>query len=124
MKKKLPFIALLSCFLLLFSGCKENGIVQTITDVNNAINDFFWVKIGLVLLLGTGILMTILTRFFQITHIGHWFRQTIGSVFKKQVSGHVKDKSAISQFQALCTALAATIGVGNIAGVAAAIVSG
>lgn len=124
MKKKLPFIALLTCFLLLFSGCKENGIVQTITEVNNAINDFVWVKIGLILLLGTGILMTILTRFFQITHIGHWFRQTIGSVFKKQVSGHVKDKSAISQFQALCTALAATIGVGNIAGVAAAIVSG
>ncbi len=93
-----------------------------LTDFNNEINSFVWGK-GLYLLLFTGVLMTILTGVFQITHIGHWFSETLGKLFKKDVSGHVKGK-AISQFQALCTALAATIGVGNIAGVAAAIVAG
>ncbi|MBR6729647.1 MAG: alanine:cation symporter family protein [Clostridia bacterium] len=93
-----------------------------LTDFNNEINNFVWGK-GLYLLLATGLLMTVLTGVFQITHIGHWFSETIGKIFKKDVSGHVKGKS-ISQFQALCTALAATIGVGNIAGVAAAIVGG
>ncbi len=93
-----------------------------LTDVNNVINGVVW-NYGLYLLLATGVLMTVLTKVFQIGHIGHWFSQTLGSLFKKDVSGHVKGKS-ISQFQALCTALAATIGVGNIAGVAAAIVGG
>ncbi len=93
-----------------------------LTDLNNSINGFVWGK-GLYLLLATGIIMTVVTKVFQITHIGHWFSETLGSLFKKDVSGHVKGKS-ISQFQALCTALAATIGVGNIAGVAAAIVGG
>lgn len=95
---------------------------QALTDINNSINSFVWGK-GLYLLLATGLLMTVITGVFQITHIGHWFKETLGSIFKKDVSGHVKGKS-ISQFQALCTALAATIGVGNIAGVAAAIVGG
>ncbi len=93
-----------------------------LTNFNNVLNGFVWGK-GLYLLLATGLLMTVLTGVFQITHIRHWFSQTLGSLFKKGVSGHVKGKS-ISQFQALCTALAATIGVGNIAGVAAAIVGG
>ena len=93
-----------------------------LTDFNNVINGVVW-NYGLYLLLATGLLMTLLTKVFQIGHIGHWFSQTLGSLFKKDVSGHVKGKS-ISQFQALCTALAATIGVGNIAGVAAAIVGG
>ncbi len=95
---------------------------EWLTNFNNDINGFVWGK-GLYLLLATGVIMTILTGVFQITHIGHWFSETLGSIFKKDVSGHVKGKS-ISQFQALCTALAATIGVGNIAGVAAAIVGG
>ena len=100
------------------------NIVKTITDVNSVINDFVWVKIGLVLLIGTGILMTIVTKFFQVSHIGHWWKQTVGGMFSKNVMGHTKEKGSISQFQALCTALAATIGTGNIAGVAAAIVTG
>ena len=98
--------------------------MQSVAAVNDVINEFVWVKLGLIMLLGTGILMTVLTKFFQVTHIGHWMRQTIGSLFNKDVSSHTKDRRSISQFQALCTALAATIGVGNIAGVSAAIVSG
>lgn len=97
----------------------------SLVDVNNAVNSFVWGAFGLILLVGTGILMTCLTKFFQVTHVGHWFKKTIGSVFNKNISGHTgkKDKS-ISQFQSMCTALAATVGVGNIAGVASAIVTG
>ena len=99
--------------------------LQTLTNVNDTINSFVWVKIGLILLLGTGIIMTVLTKFFQVSHIGHWWKNTIGGVFKKDSDATKKtDKKSISQFQALCTALAATIGTGNIAGVAAAIVIG
>ena len=99
-------------------------MLKTLISINDSINTFVWVTVGLVLLIGTGLLTTFMTDFFQVTHIGHWFKSTIGSIFDKKVSGHTKDKGAISQFQSLCTALAATIGVGNIAGVAAAIVSG
>jgi len=88
------------------------------------LNSFIWGWFGIALLLGTGILMTVLTKCFQVSHFGHWMKKTLGSLFSKKVSGHVKDKGSISQFQALCTALAATIGVGNIAGVSAAIATG
>lgn len=94
-----------------------------LTEINNKINTFVWVKIGLVLLLGTGVLMTVMTKFFQISHIGHWWKKTIGGVFKKDTHNKA-EKGSVSQFQALCTALAATIGTGNIAGVSAAIVIG
>ena len=99
-------------------------MLETLGNINDSINSFVWVTIGLVLLIGTGILTTVITTVFQVTHFGHWMKNTIGSVFHKDVSGHTKDKGAISQFQSLCTALAATIGTGNIAGVAAAILSG
>lgn len=96
-----------------------------LSEVNGAINSVVWGPAALILLVGTGVLMTFLTKFFQIFHIGHWFKQTIGSVFKKSVSGHTGDKDkSISQFQSMCTALAATVGVGNIAGVASAIATG
>ncbi|MBE7033751.1 MAG: alanine:cation symporter family protein [Ruminococcaceae bacterium] len=97
-------------------------MMSKLAEYNTVINDFVWGK-GLYLLLFTGLLATLITGVFQIKHIKHWFSQTLGSLFKKEVSGHVQGKS-ISQFQALCTALAATIGVGNIVGVAAAIAIG
>ncbi len=125
MKKKAFIFALLPVLALMLTGCEDGkSVTDVITDINNAVNDFVWVKIGIILLLGTGIIMTCVTKFFQVTHIGHWMKKTVGSLFSKNVFNHTKDHSAISQFQALCTALAATIGVGNIAGVAAAIVSG
>lgn len=96
---------------------------EKLTSVNDVINTFVWVQIGLVLLIGVGVIMTVLTGFFQITHIKHWMKKTVGGVFDK-ASRHNKDKGSVSQFQALCTALAATIGTGNIAGVSAAIVIG
>ena len=100
-----------------------NRILETVTKVNDAINGFVWVKIGLILLIGTGVLMTIATGFFQVTHLPHWWKKTGGGVFDKS-SHNKKEKGSVSQFQALCTALAATIGTGNIAGVSAAICIG
>lgn len=98
---------------------------QTLTDINNAVNDFVWVKVGLVLLIGTGILMTIMTKFFQVVHIKEWWMRTIGGMFSRHSKVRKnKEEGAVSQFQALCTALAATIGTGNIAGVASAICVG
>lgn len=101
-------------------------MVELIANVNNAINGFVWGVPMLVLLVGTGILMTILTKFFQLSHIGHWFKNTVGGIFHDQhVTKHTDaDDQSISQFQSLCTALAATIGTGNIVGVASALVAG
>ena len=98
--------------------------MEFITQINDSINSFVWGMFGLVLLIGTGILMTALTGVFQVSRIGHWFKNTLGSMFTKKVMGHTKEKGVISPFQALCTALAATVGTGNIAGVAAAICIG
>lgn len=100
------------------------GFLAVVEKVNNAVNGVVWGWPALVLLAFVGVLMTCLTKFFQISHIGHWFKNTIGAIFKdKHVTKHTEDKS-ISQFQSLCTALAATVGTGNIAGVASAIVTG
>ncbi len=102
------------------------NFVSGVERVNGAVNGFVWGLPMLILLVGTGILMTVLTKVFQISHFKHWVKNTIGGIFKdKHVTAHTgKDDMQISQFQSLCTALAATIGTGNIAGVAAAILSG
>ena len=100
------------------------GFLEMITHLNDAVNHFVWVTLGLWMLLGTGILMTLRTRCFQLTHFRYWMRNTIGSIFQKRDGVQSKDQKPISQFQAMCTALAATVGVGNIAGVASAIVCG
>ncbi len=99
-------------------------ILKAIESVNGEINSVVWGMFGLILLIGTGIIITVITKFFQISHIGLWFKNTLGSLFKKDVIKHSKEKGSISPFQALCTALAATVGTGNIAGVAAAICIG
>lgn len=103
-----------------------DAVLQLVERVNGTVNNFVWGVPMLILLVGTGVLMTLLTKGFQISHFGHWMRQTIGEIFlNKQVTAHTgKEDRSISQFQSLCTALAATIGTGNIAGVASAIASG
>ncbi len=103
---------------------ETNTVIDTITKVNDAINGAVWGWPALILLGCTGVLMTVLTKFFQVSHIRHWWKNTIGAIFlDKHVTGHTKDRS-ISQFQSLCTALAATVGTGNIVGVAGAIAAG
>ena len=99
-------------------------MLDKIAEINGSINGVVWGIFGLVLLIGTGIIVTLCTKVFQVSHIGLWFKNTLGSMFKKDVIKHRKEKGTISPFQALCTALAATVGTGNIAGVAAAICIG
>ncbi len=102
------------------------NFIQTVTNANNAVNGVVWGTFGIALLFIAGLVMTCVNKGFQFSHIGHWFKKTIGAIFKeKHVTAHTgKDNKAISQFQSLCTALAATIGTGNIVGVATAIVLG
>ena len=101
-------------------------IGQAVANVNGVVNNFVWGVPMLVLLVGTGILMTLLTKVFQVTHFGHWMKNTIGGIFtNRHITAHTgKEDKSISQFQSLCTALAATIGTGNIVGVATAIALG
>ena len=100
-------------------------LLELIKAGNDAVNGAVWGLPGLILLIGTGILLTVGTKVFQVAHVGHWWKTTIGSLFKKgSKSTKNNDRKSISQFQALCAALAATIGTGNIAGVSAAIVTG
>lgn len=99
-------------------------IVEVITSVNKAVNGVVWGIPMLILIIATGIYMTVRTGFFQITKIKHWANETFLAIFKNRSVTKTKEKKAISQFQALSTALAATIGTGNIAGVATAIAVG
>ena len=101
------------------------NIVQTIASINDQINGVVWGVPALVLLIGTGIIMTVLSRCFQFRRFGHMWKNTIGGLFNKEKGiRKSSDAHSISQFQSLCTALSATIGTGNIAGVAYAITMG
>ena len=91
-----------------------DAILAAVESVNGKINGVVWGAFGLLLLVGTGVIVTCLTKFFQVTHIGMWFKHTLGSLFNRDVIKHSKEKGSISPFQALCTALAATVGTGNI----------
>lgn len=82
-----------------------NNVIEAITSINNAINGAVWGLPDLILLIGTGIIVTVGTKFFQVSHIGHCFKNTIFSIFNKDHrSADNKDKKAISQFQAFCAA--------------------
>ena len=97
-------------------------MVQTIESVNGIINGFVWGPVMLVLLVGTGILLTVMAGFPQITKLGTIMKSTVGSLFGQDA--HKKDEASISPYQAVATALASTVGTGNITGVATAIVAG
>ena len=103
-----------------------NSAVEMITKINGVLNDFIWGPIMLVFFLCVGLMFTVRTKGFQITHIKDWLDVTFLQLFRKGNKKvlKTKDKHAISQFQSLCTALAATIGVGNISGVAIALALG
>lgn len=90
-------------------------LTKMITQINGVVNDFVWGPVMLVVFLAVGLMFTIRTGFFQITHIKLWMTETFISIFKKKDVRRTKDQTSISQFQALATALAATVGTGNIA---------
>ena len=95
-------------------------MIETITAVNNAVNQFIWGIPAMVCIIGVGLLLSVRTGFLQIRKFPYAIKTTIGRIFRK------KDASdgAMTPFQAVCTALAATVGTGNIAGVAGAIAIG
>ncbi|MCI8670373.1 MAG: alanine:cation symporter family protein [Lachnospiraceae bacterium] len=101
-----------------------DSFIHAVTAINSKINGLVWGIPMLVLILATGIQMTVRTGFFQIFRAKAISNETFFAIFKKKSVTKSKDKKAISQFQALSTALAATIGTGNIAGVATAITIG
>ncbi len=92
-----------------------------IKSINDAVSSVVWGFPMLMLIIGTGIYFSCRLGFFQLTRFGYVLKSTIFSVFKNKGTIKSKDKKAISQFQAMSTALAATIGTGNIAGVATAL---
>ena len=93
---------------------------MTFSEIVNAINGFAWGPWMLLLLVGTGVYLSIRVGFIQFSKFGYAMKNTLGKAFKKQDVG----KGEVSPFQAMCTALAATVGTGNIAGVTGAIVAG
>ena len=98
-----------------------NECFNIIADINILINNFVWGPPMLLLLLGTGIYFTVRTGFFQIRYFRYILNSTIFSLFKNKKK---PTKGAITPFQALTTALASTVGTGNIVGVATAIAIG
>ena len=97
-------------------------MIETIESVNSVINGFVWGPVMLLLLVGTGILLTIRAGVPQLTKLGTIMKSTVGSLFGEDA--HKKDEAGISPYQAVATALASTVGTGNITGVATAIVAG
>ena len=95
-------------------------MLQTITDINSAVNNIVWGIPAMVCIIGVGLYLSFRTRFIQFRKFGHTFRVTIGKIFAKSDAA----EGAVTPFQAVCTALAATVGTGNIAGVAGAIAIG
>ena len=93
---------------------------EMIEKINSVVNNFVWGVPAMVCIIGVGLYLSFRTRFIQIRKLGYSFKETIGKIF------HKKEASAgsITPFQAVCTALAATVGTGNIAGVAGAIALG
>ncbi len=97
-------------------------MLDIITNVNNAINSFVWGPFMLALLVGTGIFLSVKTGFLQVRKFGFIMKNTLGSLFAKRSD---KDHgNNLSPFQAVTTALAGTVGTGNIAGVTGAIFVG
>ena len=98
------------------------NFVSKVEAVNSAVNSFAWGPLMLLLLVGTGVYLTIRVHWLQVTHFGRILKNTVGSLFRKK---EVKDDGAnISAFEAVTTALAGTVGTGNIAGVTGAIFTG
>ena len=95
--------------------------MQRITEINAFVNNIVWGKYTLVILLGVGIFFTVKLRFFPVVHFGTWWKNTAMS-FSKSRKSSAEEK--ISPFQAVATALAGSIGTGNIVGVANAIALG
>ena len=94
-------------------------MLQMIEQINNAVNNFIWGVPAMICIIGVGLFLSIRTGFLQIRKFPYAMKITIGRMKKKEASD-----GALTPFQAVCTALAATVGTGNVAGVAGAIAIG
>lgn len=101
-------------------GRNEGFMLESIIKINQAVNGFIWGVPAMICIIGVGLLLSVRTRFIQVRKFGAAMKNTIGKIFDKT---QAKDGS-MSPFQAVCTALAGTVGTGNIAGVAGAIALG
>ena len=95
-------------------------MIQTIENINGAVNSFIWGVPAMICIIGVGLILSVRTNFIQIRKFGHALKMTIGRIFDKTEASD----GSMTPFQAVCTALAATVGTGNIAGVAGAIAIG
>ncbi len=95
-------------------------MIETITQVNGVVNNFIWGVPAMICIIGVGLYLSFQTRFIQIRKFNYAIKTALGRIFKKRDAAD----GAITPFQAVCTALAATVGTGNIAGVAGAIAIG
>lgn len=95
-------------------------MLELIKNINSAVNSFIWGVPAMVCIIGVGLYLSIGTRFIQIRKFPLAIKTTIGRIFRKKDSSD----GTMTPFQAVCTALAATVGTGNIAGVAGAIAIG
>ena len=96
-------------------------MLETISSINSTVNGIVWGVPAMVLIFGVGLYLSIRTGFLQFRKFGTVWQNTIGKLFHRSTeAGH----GAVTPFQAVCTALAATVGTGNIAGVAGAIAIG
>ncbi len=95
-------------------------MTEAVAAINSFINSIVWGPFMLCLMLGVGVFFSIKLRFFQITHIKQWLFDTVLGSIRKNKSLKTTGKS-ISPFEAMTTALAGSIGTGNIVGVSSAI---
>lgn len=95
-------------------------MLETFEKINSAVNSFVWGIPAMVCIIGVGLLLSIRTGFIQFRKFGYTFKVTLGRIFHKKEAAD----GSITPFQAVCTAHAATVGTGNIAGVAGAIAIG
>ena len=94
--------------------------MEAFTKFVTAVDDFAWGPVMLILLVGTGVYFTVRTGALQFRKFGYAMKNTLGKAFGKQKAG----KGEVTPFQAMTTALAGTVGTGNIAGVTGAIFIG
>ena len=99
---------------------RYSGMLSMIESVNSAVNNFIWGVPAMICIIGVGLVLSVRTRFLQIRKFPYAMKVTLGRMLKKK---EAKD-GAMTPFQAVCTALAATVGTGNVAGVAGAIAIG
>ena len=95
-------------------------MLQTIESINNDVNNFIWGVPAMICIIGVGLYLSLRTGFVQIRKFPYALKTTLGRIFKKKEASD----GSMTPFQAVCTALAGTVGTGNIAGVAGAIAIG